>query len=116
MMIEIPHPIPQVALTTWVMFTAIKHIFKNGEGRTPANFYWTSAEFLFELALLVAGGFFALGLRWPHLLWSALAGIGLVGAAITHDRPRPAHNAVSAIVASLICFIIYYTGGFYGHY
>ena len=115
-MIEIPYPIPQLALTSWLMLTAVKHIFKNGKGRTPVNFYLVSTEFLFELALLVAGGFFALGLRWPHLLWAGLAGIGLVGAAITHNRPRPAYNAVSAMVASLICFVIYYAGGLYGHY
>jgi hypothetical protein len=115
-MIEIPYPFPQVALTTWIMFSMLRHIFKNGEARPPSNFYWTAAAFLAELVMLVNTGFFVLGLRWPHLLWAALSGVGLVGAAVNHDRPRPAYNAVSSVVASLICFSIYYAGGLYGHY
>lgn len=111
-----PYPIPQVTLTAWVGLSVLRHIFKNGEARTPFNFYWTSAEFLAELALLVAAGFFAHGLRWPHWIWAALSAIGLVTAAITHERPRAAYNARSGVIAGLIGFIIYYAGGFYGHY
>ena len=112
----IPYPIPQVTLTAWVGISVLRHIFKNGEARAPFNFYWTSASFLAELTLLVAAGFFAHSLRWPHWVWVVLAVISLVTNAITHERPRTAYNAKAAIIAGLIGFIIYYAGGFYGHY
>ena len=112
----IPYPIPQVTLTAWVGISMLQHIFKDGEPRSPFNFYWMSAAFLAELSLLVAAGFFTHGLRWPHWVWGVLSAIGLVTTAIAHGKTRAVYKPQSGIIAGLIGFIIYYTGGFYGHY